>query len=124
MAELRVRELDEGPFVASVLEAVDQIPPGKVASHDDIAEALGYPEGGRLVGWVLQRPARATVPWHRVVSNDGSLGLSGPGSDTEQANLLRSEGVEVSTGEKVDRDRYGWRPLPRVHRSGPVVSLR
>lgn len=54
-----------------VLRAVEQIPPGRVASYGDIAAVVGI--GPRHVGNVLRRFG-ADVPWWRVVSRDGDFG--------------------------------------------------
>lgn len=54
-----------------VLRAVEQIPPGRVASYGDIAELVGI--GPRHVGNVL-RHYGSDVPWWRVVSRDGDFG--------------------------------------------------
>lgn len=54
-----------------VLRAVEQIPPGRVASYGDIAALVGI--GPRHVGNVLRRFG-SDVPWWRVVSRDGDFG--------------------------------------------------
>lgn len=124
MSEIRVRGLDEGPFKAAVLRAVSQIPPGRVASWDDIAESLGYPtEAGRLVGWVVAGAPGGEVPWHRVVRPDGTLPRR-TRHTAEQAGMLESEGVEVLPGPRVDPERYGWKPALAVRHRGPIVSAR
>jgi methylated-DNA-protein-cysteine methyltransferase-like protein len=45
------------------------------------------------------------LPWHRVIRCDGSIALEGEGLEL-QAELLRSEGVEVSAAGKVDIREY------------------
>ncbi len=54
-----------------VLRAVEQIPPGRVASYGDIAALVGV--GPRHVGNVM-RHFGSDVPWWRVTSRDGDFG--------------------------------------------------
>jgi methylated-DNA-protein-cysteine methyltransferase related protein len=123
MNMLRQRSLDEGPFKAAVLDTVAQIPAGKVASFEDIASALGYPEdAGTLVRWVVGSPSAGEVPWHRVVEPDGSLPIRLDAAPVMQASRLAEEGVEVEPDVRIDLDRYRYEITPRFR--GPVVSQR
>jgi alkylated DNA nucleotide flippase Atl1 len=58
-------------FAERVLDVTERIPPGRVMSYGDIAEYLG--EGGpRQVGRVMALWG-GSVPWWRVIHNDGSF---------------------------------------------------
>lgn len=60
-------------YVEAVLDAVEQIPPGRVMTYGDVAEVVGrrLERGGpRQVGAAL-RVAGAAVPWWRVVNAAG-----------------------------------------------------
>ena len=61
-------------YIEAVLAAVEQIPPGQVASYGDIAEFIagidGISGGPRQVGSVLAHYGGA-VCWWRVVRADG-----------------------------------------------------
>lgn len=70
--------------------------PGEVVSYGDVAADAGVPRQARLVGRVLSR-AEASLPWWRVVTAAGRLV---PGLETQQAELLRAEGVVID-GERV-----------------------
>jgi len=87
---------------AQVERALLQVPAGRVTTYGDIARALGDIRAARAVGEVLSTNAMPdTVPCHRVVMADGSLGgyaFGGPGA---KAKRLRREGVEVRAGAVV-----------------------
>jgi alkylated DNA nucleotide flippase Atl1 len=89
-------------YVEAVLSAVEQIPPGQVASYGDLAELVGS-GGPRLVGRVMSSQGGA-VPWWRVVRADGR-----PARGLEETALqhLRDEGA-VLRGDRVDMRRSRW----------------
>lgn len=73
-----------------------RVPPGRVTSYAEIAKAIGT-KAYRAVGQAMHRnPYAPTVPCHRVVRSDGSIGGYAWGSD--QFALLESEGVIVRDG--------------------------
>jgi O-6-methylguanine DNA methyltransferase len=90
------------PFARRVLDAVDQIPRGKVMSYGDVAEFLGS-GGARAVGTVMARYG-AEVPWHRVLRSDGTCATH---KADHQLALLRRERVPIR-GSRVDMDRARW----------------
>ena len=86
-------------YAELVLSAVEQIPPGRVATYGDIAEVAGYPGRSRLVGHVLASGSdEHDLPWWRVVNAAGRLA---PGHERAQAALLRAERVRVRNGHVV-----------------------
>lgn len=91
-------------YVEAVLGAVEQIPPGQVASYGDLADFVGS-GGPRLVGRVMSTQG-AGVPWWRVVRSDGR-----PARGLEEVALERldAEGV-VLVGGRVDMRRSRWQP--------------
>lgn len=72
--------------------------PGEVVSYGDVADVAGYPRRSRAVGQLLAR-TDVEVPWWRVVRSDGRLATTPP---TEQAALLRAEGVTVRAGRVIE----------------------
>ncbi|KAJ5375997.1 hypothetical protein N7509_012883 [Penicillium cosmopolitanum] len=107
----------------AVYSAIQEIPHGKVTSYGHIALLLGEPQRPRQVGVCLKSLPDAdsghhytndTVPWQRVVNSKGMISHRGPGSAQRQAEVLRSEGVEVkgdSMGEfYIDFSTVGWFP--------------
>lgn len=97
-------------FQKDVLEVVSKIPEGRVATYKKVAEALGNPKAYRAVGNVLaNNPKPVEIPCHRVVKSDGKIGGYAMGSEKKK-ELLRSEGVEIKSGE-VDLERYLYEGL-------------
>jgi methylated-DNA-protein-cysteine methyltransferase-like protein len=89
---------------------VQRIPLGRVATYGQVARLAGVPRGGRQVGRALRLcPEEESLPWHRVVSADGSIALRGDGAGEElQRLLLLDEGVAFTRSGRVDLDRCGW----------------
>jgi methylated-DNA-protein-cysteine methyltransferase related protein len=82
-------------FARAVLDAVEQIPAGKVMTYGDVAELIGQ-GSARSVGTVMGRYG-GEVPWHRVVQASGR-----PVERLldEALALLRAEGCPLR-GERV-----------------------
>jgi methylated-DNA-protein-cysteine methyltransferase-like protein len=94
----------------SIYAAVASIPPGRVATYGQVAEAAGLPRRARLVGTALRAlPEDSGVPWQRVVNASGGISER-PRADavTEQRILLVDEGVVFEPNGRVDLARYGW----------------
>lgn len=85
-----------------ILDVIRSLREGEVVTYGDIAADAGYPKLSRLVGRVLATTDE-DLPWWRVVNSVGRLV---PGSEREQAALLREEGVMVQAG-KVRRAPVG-----------------
>lgn len=93
-----------------IIESIKAIPEGHVSSYGEVALAAGLPNGARQTVRVLHSLSeKFDLPWHRVIRSNGTIALrEGEGKEL-QMSLLRSEGVEVSPGGKVDMIRYGFR---------------
>lgn len=88
-------------LAARMLDVVQDIPPGHVATYGDVAARAGS-TSPRFAGWVLAHLSDETTPWHRVIRADGRLVAA---LREEQARRLRAEGVTVDDG-RVDVTRY------------------
>jgi methylated-DNA-[protein]-cysteine S-methyltransferase len=96
--------LPQMTFSQKVWAATASIPPGKVATYGQIAQALNS-TGSRAVGMALNRnPYAPQVPCHRVVGSDGRL-VGFAGGLPAKEKLLESEGVPVSQ-DRVDLTRF------------------
>ena len=89
----------EESYAELVLCAVEQIPPGRVATYGDIAEIVGR-GGPRQVGHVLARFGGG-VPWWRVVRADGRPARS---LEERGLRLLRADKTPIK-GDRVDLAR-------------------
>jgi alkylated DNA nucleotide flippase Atl1 len=95
---------DTEAYIEAVLQVVEQIPAGRVASYGDLAEAVGR-GGPRQVGHVMALHG-AAVCWWRVVRADGSPAR---GHERQALDLLRSEGTPLR-GPRVVMSKARWRP--------------
>jgi methylated-DNA-[protein]-cysteine S-methyltransferase len=103
-------------FERRVLAVVRAIPPGRVCTYGDVAEAAGRPRAARAVGNIMRACGEASVPCHRVVAAGGRLGGYG-GQESLKRALLVAEGIAVS-GRAIRRfDAVRWRA--RIRRSPP-----
>lgn len=81
------------PFQQAVWRACMKIPAGQTRSYKWIAEQIGRPGAVRAVGSALgKNPFAPTVPCHRVIKSDGTLGgFSAPGGLKAKLDLLKKE---------------------------------
>lgn len=95
-------------FRQRVLQIVNAIPRGKVATYGDVARLAGSPRAARQVGGILSSlPAGSRLPWHRVVNRHGGISLTG--SDFErQRTALEAEGVEFEREGKINLVHFRW----------------
>lgn len=93
-----------------LLDVVRALREGEVTTYGDVAEVAGHPGRSRLVGHLLAACDDPDLPWWRVVNAVGRLV---PGSEDEQAALLRAEGV------RVERGRVRAAPIGRFRRREP-----
>lgn len=92
-------------FAAAVYAVVAQIPPGKVLTYGRIAALAGYPGRARMVGRLMSGASTEHgLPCHRVVNSVGRLAPCW----SQQAALLRQEGVAVRENGCVDMKKHLW----------------
>lgn len=90
-------------FQEQVYALCKQIPKGKVSTYGAIAKALNKRgHAARAVGQALNKnPYAPSVPCHRVVSSDASIGGFGFGGTVPKIELLEKEGIQVHNGKVV-----------------------
>ena len=86
-------------FTEAVIRVLEELQPGEVVSYGEVATEAGFPGAARAVGNLLRTVPG--LPWWRVVNAAGRLA---PGSEQEQAQRLRAEGVQV-VGGRVIREK-------------------
>ena len=92
-------------FSEKCYELLKQIPEGKVTTYREMANALGT-KAWRAVGTAMAKNSDLIItPCHRVVRSDGSVGHYASGAN-KKAELLESEGVEISGGKVKNLDRF------------------
>lgn len=93
-------------LIYQVLETVNEIPKGYVATYGQIARLIGRERNSRLVGKVLANASYyGNYPCHRVVNHAGRLV---PGWE-EQRILLENEGITFRKENYVDLKKYQWK---------------
>ncbi|MCE2437238.1 MAG: methylated-DNA--[protein]-cysteine S-methyltransferase [Pseudomonadales bacterium] len=121
-----LRRLDlASPLAQRVLEVVNSIPLGRVASYGQVAAMAGAPRAARYVGNCMRHlPPNLNAPWHRVLRRNGEIARR-PGAE-RQKERLRAEGVAVN-GNRVSMSRFQWIPSTssKIHkRASPWLRAR
>lgn len=89
-------------------DLLKQIPKGRVTTYKLMAQALGT-KAYRAVGNAMAKnPEPVTVPCHRVVKSDGSIGGYALGTD-KKIELLQNEGIQIENGRVVSLEKYLYR---------------
>ena len=89
-------------FKEKVLEVVKKIPKGSVMTYGEVAKRAGNGKASRVVGTIMAKNADATVPCHRVIRADGSIGEYNGLQGKSKYELLKKEGV-ICNGARVLR---------------------
>jgi O-6-methylguanine DNA methyltransferase len=79
-------------FCSKVYTAVCQIPKGSVRTYAQIAAEIGHPRAVRAVGSCLRRNYDKSIPCHRVIRSDGTLGAYNRGGTPAKRAILAQEG--------------------------------
>ena len=80
-------------FSERVLWVVAKISRGETLSYTEVARRAGSPGAARAVGSILKKNFDPTIPCHRVIHSDGSLGDYNRGGTETKTNKLRAEGA-------------------------------
>jgi methylated-DNA-[protein]-cysteine S-methyltransferase len=90
-------------FSEKVLVLVKKIPKGKVTTYKELGKKLGgRGQVYRAVGRALhENKTPITIPCHRVVCSDGSVGGYSRGIK-KKIQLLKKEGIEVKKNKVVE----------------------
>lgn len=82
-------------FKEKVLTVVRNISKGETMSYSQVAEKAGSPGAARAVGTIMAHNDDVSVPCHRVIRSDGSVGpYNGLRGKTKQ-ELLQEEGFNI-----------------------------
>ena len=99
------------PFSAKVVETIQSIPFGKVASYGQIAAMAGNPRAARQVSRILHSCSKKyKLPWHRVVNSQGKISLNNQACEL-QYELLISEGIEFGLNKHIDMQKFGLKAI-------------
>lgn len=82
-----------------------EVPSGMVTTYGELAKAVGLKNGQRAIGRIMNKnPFPVIVPCHRVVLSSGKVGGYAWGQEIK-ANMLSKEGVQISKGKILDKDK-------------------
>ena len=100
-------------FFAQVYGIVALIPPGKVMSYGQIANALNNICSARYVGYAMHAaPKEHMLPCHRVVNKAGEMaGGNLFGGSENQRRLLEKEGVTFKPNGRIDMAACSFWPF-------------
>ena len=110
----------DSPFVARVLDLVEDIPPGRVMTYGEIAAVCGS-RGARMVGQIMARYG-TDVPWWRVIRAGGHPPI---GHEVRALIHYREEGtpLTLSTGAAGYRIDAAARWSPGQDRESDLLPL-
>tara|TARA_B100000508_G_scaffold60333_1_gene47143 strand:- start:182050 stop:182316 length:267 start_codon:yes stop_codon:yes gene_type:complete len=84
-------ERSKNNFTERVRDVVRKIPKGKTLSYGQVAAVAGAPGAARAVGSIMKNNYDKTVPCHRVIKADGSVGEYNRGGSEMKKKLLEKE---------------------------------
>jgi methylated-DNA-protein-cysteine methyltransferase-like protein len=98
-------------FTQNVIHIIRNIPKGKVLTYGFIARLAGNPRAARQVSWILHSSSKKYhLPWHRVISSNGSLSMKSIEDKQYQKQLLELEEVIFLDNFKINLEKYLWKP--------------
>ncbi|MEE8379200.1 MAG: MGMT family protein [Gammaproteobacteria bacterium] len=97
--------MSKNTFNERCYELLKLIPEGKVTTYKEMANALNT-KAWRAVGSAMAKNKFLyTIPCHRVVRSDGSIGQYALGED-KKMDILIKEGVTVTNGKVKDLEKF------------------
>lgn len=97
MQKINIKKFKGTEFQKKVWGALLRIPKGKTWTYTELAKKIGKPKAVRAVANAVgANPCAPTIPCHRVVRSDGTLGgYSAKGGIATKRMLLQKEGVQI-----------------------------
>lgn len=104
--------MSQSTFKERVILIIRSIPKGHVASYGQVASYAGSPRAARQVGMILRFSNDDTLPWWRVINNEGRISIKGSFYATPQMQkeLLGKEKIAVSEEFGLHMEIYRWKP--------------
>lgn len=102
----------QGQLFHKILDIVQLIPKGKVATYGQIATIAGT-QNPRLVGFALATLKEGTdIPWFRVINSKGKISFPEQGDGFKiQYSLLKSEGIIFDAKNRINLEQFGWKSV-------------
>ncbi len=98
-------------FKQKVIQIVNSIPFGTVASYGQVALLADSPRAARQVGWILNKlEGKTEVPWWRIINNSGRISIKGSHYNAlDQKERLLEEGIIVDEDFNIDIEKYRYK---------------
>ena len=105
-------KIQKGKLFHNILNTVQQIPKGKVATYGQIATIAGT-HNPRLVGFALATLKESTdVPWFRVINSKGEISFPEQSDGFKiQYSLLQNEGIIFDSKDRINLEQFGWKSI-------------
>ena len=99
----------EGQLFRKIIDIVQQIPDGHVATYGQIAFIAGT-QNPRLVGFALATLKEGTdIPWFRVINSKGKISfLEHSDGFKIQYSLLKKEGIIFDDKNRINLKQFEW----------------
>ncbi len=86
-----------------------EVPEGKITTYGELAKAVGFTNGQRVVGKIMNKnPFPVLIPCHRVVKSDRKVGGYAYGTDIK-IHILKKEGIKIKNGKIQDWEKTIYR---------------
>ncbi|MFZ9006572.1 MAG: MGMT family protein [Nitrosopumilaceae archaeon] len=86
-----------------------EVPKGKITTYGELAKAVGFTNGQRAVGKIMNKnPYPVFIPCHRVVKSDGKIGGYAYGEEIKK-NMLQKEGIKIKDDKIIDWENSIYR---------------
>lgn len=93
-------------FTEKVHKVVKGIPKGKTMTYTQVAKRAGSPKAFRAVGSILKKNFDLTIPCHRVIRSNGSVGdYNRGGSEVKERILMSESRKSVKIVSKYEKER-------------------
>lgn len=95
-----------------MINIIKNIPKGKVLTYGLVAKLAGNPRAARQVSWILHSSSKKfKLPWHRVISSNGSLSMKSIEDKQYHQKLLELEAITFVDNFKINGfKKYLWKP--------------
>jgi methylated-DNA-[protein]-cysteine S-methyltransferase len=81
-------------FSSRVKLVVRGIPRGNTLSYKEVATRAGNPKASRAVAMIMSRNDDITIPCHRVICSNGTIGGYNGLRKSTKRQLLQEEGIK------------------------------
>ena len=92
-------------FTERVRDVVRGIKKGHVLTYGEVAELSGARGAARAVGTIMKNNFDTTVPCHRVIRYDKTIGEYNRGGGKKKTSLLKHESVTFTKTGKVETNK-------------------